>query len=88
MVEKCSRVMLNGRVKPAEAKKYWQRVLDMIPDADKVFDFCSLDWELIWKNAHRTHTSNGTHAGSCINLLTANTQARLSLPKIDLSLFG
>ena len=42
MVEKCSRVMLNGRVKPAEAKKYWQSVLDMIPNADKAWDFCAL----------------------------------------------
>ena len=87
-VEKCSRVMLNGRVKPAEAKKYWQGVLDMIPNADKAWDFCALDWDALWKDAHRVHTSNGKYAGSCINLLTANTQARLSLPKIDLSLFG
>jgi len=88
MVEKCSRVMLDGRVKSAEAKKYWQSVLDMIPNADKAWDFCAYVWDVLWKDAHRVHTSNGKYAGSCINLLTANTQARLSLPKIDLSLFG
>ena len=88
MVEKCSRVMLNGRVKPAEAKKYWQGVLDMIPNADRAWDFCAYVWDVLWKDAHRVHTSNGKYAGSCINLLTANTQARLSLPKIDLSVFG
>jgi DNA-binding MarR family transcriptional regulator len=88
MVEKCSQQMLAGRVKPAETKKYWQNVLQMILDADKAFDFCSLDWDAIWKDAHRIHATNGKHAGSCIHLLTANTQTRLTMPRIDLSLFG
>jgi Mn-dependent DtxR family transcriptional regulator len=47
MVEKCSQQMLDGRVKPAETKKYWQGVLQMIPDADKAFDFCTIDWDVI-----------------------------------------
>ena len=30
----------------------------MIPNADKAWDFCALDWDALWKDAHRVHTSN------------------------------
>ena len=88
MVKKCCREMLIGRVKPSEAKKYWQGVLDLIPDCDKAWDFCAYVWVELWKDAYRVHASNGRVAMSCINLLTKNTHTRLSLPRIDLSLFG
>ena len=33
--------MLEGRVKPQEAKKYWQEVLELFPDSDTAWDFCT-----------------------------------------------
>ena len=63
MLTKRCREMLTGKVKPSEVKKYWQSVLDMIPDADRAWDFCALrlgrtlegclpypcvEWEVCW----------------------------------------
>ena len=89
MMRKCTQQMLEGRVKPVDAKKYWQEVLGTFPDSDTAWDFCNLGWMELWKDAHRTHTSNGKYAGSCINLLTVNTRTHLSTAKNDLlSVFG
>ena len=89
MIGKCSRQMLEGRVKPKEAKKYWEEVLRSFPDTDPAIDFGILGWTEIWQDAHRTHASNGRYAGSCINLLTANTRTHLSTPRNEfLSLFS
>jgi hypothetical protein len=89
MMRKCSRQMLDGRVKPTDTKKYWQDVLELFPDCDKAWDFCNLGFTELWKDAYRTHASNGKYVGSCINLLTANTRTFLLTPWNDpLSLYG
>jgi Mn-dependent DtxR family transcriptional regulator len=81
--------MIRGRVKPTEAQKYWREVLDSFPDSDKAWEFCNLGFTELWKDAHRTHASHGKYAGSCINLLTANTRTFLLTPWNDpLSLLG
>jgi Mn-dependent DtxR family transcriptional regulator len=89
MLRKCCDRMLAGRVKPSDTVKYWQEVLESLPDCDIAFNFCVHAWDLLWKDAFRTHTSHGKYAGSCIHLLTANTRTHLSTPSNNLlSLFG
>lgn len=89
MMGKCCDQMIAGQVKRKEMQDYWEEVLGSFTLCDPAWDFCAIAWPELWKEAHRTHASNGKYSGSCIRLLAANTRTRLSSPRNNLlSLIG
>ena len=79
MIEKQVSPMKKANICIADIHDYWQLALNLIPDADKAWNFACFKVEYLMTEAMRIHAEKG-QAKTCIGILKHLTKQQLSQP--------
>lgn len=79
MIEKQVSLMKKATFGITDIQEYWQMVLQLIPDAEKAWNFSCFKFADLLKDALQVHREKG-RAKTCIGILTHLTKQQLSQP--------